>query len=361
MGDEERGKVGEFFERAMPECIREVSSDDADGVFPAVLATQGEAADGHILEIAGNKTPARMPMLFGHRSVLLNPLMGSIVKPHKETRGSEQLLLVEGRVNMDGDSILGEIRRDIYGLVKARDLRGMSLRWRPIETIRRTELPSSHWAYVDSAKVGQSDARHWGHLHKRSASEEGSIVALGADPKALSLRSNDLSSHSRVFMRALAQACERDEYGMGGIAEAFAAVEESLEGVRNLGAEDADLANLLAGTLKGQKLRSVTFNDADGNERTLHIPVAALLALKGESLEELRTAMALCREAADNQRSQEHTEPEPDPKGQQRSQEHMSNTVGGMTVEDFTRVQAAATRSAVDAVLAQRIGRIPRR
>lgn len=42
------------------------SMDLETGKFPALLFTDGEASDGHILNIAGGEIPARMPMFLDH-------------------------------------------------------------------------------------------------------------------------------------------------------------------------------------------------------------------------------------------------------------------------------------------------------
>ena len=41
------------------------------GEFPLVLATQGESADGHILNIAGASAPGRIPLQVDHSNSAL--------------------------------------------------------------------------------------------------------------------------------------------------------------------------------------------------------------------------------------------------------------------------------------------------
>ena len=46
------------------------------GSFRAILATDGEADDGHILSIPGMRVPDSMPMLFRHASTIEIPTLG---------------------------------------------------------------------------------------------------------------------------------------------------------------------------------------------------------------------------------------------------------------------------------------------
>ena len=187
------------------------------GEFPATLFTDGEASDGHILDIAGAEIPERMPMFVNHDA---DPTMqlGSIIKA---TRTAHEIKVV-GHIEMEGDSALGDIRRDVALMMSRGHVSQMSGKWDADQgaTKRRSDLPREHFAY---AKAG-------GMYFGRWAAMEGSIVGLGADPKAVVGRASDveLPDHVRAFWRAF--HAEQEETGLdASLAEAMARLHESGE------------------------------------------------------------------------------------------------------------------------------------
>ena len=239
-------------------------SESSMGTFPAVLASDGEASDGHILHIPGNHTPPRMPMLFGHTSDAMAPAMGSITKPvkGKSADGKNRVLRTINVINMEGDGQMADIRRNVARLVHDGDLNAMSVRWVPLEVIRRIDLPKNHFAYVDGETEPRDSEKYWGYFHKKSRSQEGSIVAIGADPLALKGRADDMGDRAgAVFFRALAHSIETGERadGMAEIGTAFNVLTEALAGVRKAGLTDDDVAMLLADDLKPTDMVNPTY------------------------------------------------------------------------------------------------------
>ena len=291
------------FERCLTNAvIREgEGSDSKPGTFPAVLATNGEASDGHILHIKGNKTPARMPLLFGHRSEAMTPSLGSVTKPVKGKSADTKLdvLRTTQVVNMEGDGQMADIRRNIALLVDNGDLNGMSVRWVPDEVVRRIDLPRGYYAFIDPATESRDSERYWGYFHKRSHNQEGSIVAVGADPGALVGRAQELKGGaSAVFFRALAHSVETGERidGMGKLSTAFNAYNEAIAGMRTAGVSPDDLALMVGLEAKPEDLAPYSFVDAGGNPQSTMLLRSALESLRSESSEAFAAAISLVSE-----------------------------------------------------------------
>ena len=220
--------------------------DMETGRFPMVLATEGEASDGHIISIPGIETQDRMPMLFGHRSDAAAPVLGSVVEPSKAKKDGVRILRSTGQFNLNGEGPLSAVRRDLAQLVNDGDLDKVSFRWDGVEMTRRINLPSNHQFFVDGAKVDFDDPRHWGMLFSKSRALEGSIVAIGADPKAIIGRSEATDdAASRVFLRALAANIDEGT-GLADLSAGYEAVNEALDGLRRLGVDSDEIALLIA-------------------------------------------------------------------------------------------------------------------
>lgn len=174
--------------------------DMETGEFPATLFTDGEASDGHILDIAGAVIPERMPMFVNHDA---DPTMqlGSIVGAKR----TDHEIKVTGQIELQGDGALGDIRRDVALMMSRGHVSQMSGKWdsEPSATKRRSDLPREHFAY---SKGG-------GYYFGRWQAMEGSIVGLGADPRAVIGRASDvaLPDHVRSFWRAF--QAEQEEHG----------------------------------------------------------------------------------------------------------------------------------------------------
>lgn len=159
----------------------ERSESDEAGAFSMTLATDGEASDGHILSIDGGRIPARMPLLVGHEN---NPVSqaGEITSPQKDLSGKPARLRVRGQILMDGDGAPADIRRDLALKISRGIVRGVSVRWDPIKWTPRTALPKEHPAHVKEDDPNLS--KRYGLFFSEWRALEGSIVSVGADPKA---------------------------------------------------------------------------------------------------------------------------------------------------------------------------------
>lgn len=178
--------------------------DLTTGRFPMVLATDGEASDGHILSIDGGQVPARMPLLISHEADPRSTA-GSVIEPAR-ARG---VLRAVGEIEMGGDGPLAEIRRDMAHMIAEGHLRAVSLRWDPIEWQERSALPKDHPAHVADTAKG---AKRWGLHFSKWRALEGSIVAIGADQNALIGRSQETSGPVSAFWRSLVEQ-EREPEG----------------------------------------------------------------------------------------------------------------------------------------------------
>jgi hypothetical protein len=165
------------------------------GSFPAVLATNGEASDGDIISIEGMRVPDSMPMLFRHNSTVEIPALGRIVEPVKGMAGDKQVVRVTGSFDLEGekgDPLLA-IRKGFASMVQQGTLDAMSVRWQPVfgKFVQRSSLPVDHFAYADRSMPGPAGM---GLFYEESDAQEGSIVAIGADPGALMGRARDSES-----------------------------------------------------------------------------------------------------------------------------------------------------------------------
>ena len=173
------------------------------GQFPVTLFTNGEASDGHIVDIRGLAVADRVPMFRNHEADPATQL-GSLVNPHKTgktTRLGGGSLRMDGVIAMEGDGQPADIRRDVALMISRGDITGMSGRWDPIgDPKARSALPETHYAFQKD--MGGYYAPMF---FERARVLEGSIVGIGADSAALIGRSGDTSlpAHVRDFYCAL--------------------------------------------------------------------------------------------------------------------------------------------------------------
>ena len=172
------------------------------GRFPLTLFTNGEASDGHIIDIRGLEVAERVPMFVNHDA---DPTrrMGRLEdpkKPGKTTQLGRASLKMQGVIDMEGDSHNADVRRDVAHGIHVGDITAMSGRWDPIEAIPRASLPESHYAH--SQIEGGWDTPMF---FKRATVLEGSVVGVPADSAALIGRSQDLQKpeHVRQFYDVL--------------------------------------------------------------------------------------------------------------------------------------------------------------
>ena len=234
------------------ERIARIESVDTDGVFRAILATEGEASDGDILSIAGGRIPARMPMLLSHWN---DPtaVAGSITEPTKELKASPPTLRITGTIEMGGVGGLADVRRDVAFMMNKHG-GAMSIRWDEVDggkqPIRRINLPSDHAYFVDAETA--TGVKRWGYFWPEWRAVEGSIVALGADPAAkvdgrlYATRAEETDGEVSAFWRVLAEAAEQDD-GAGKVAAALASIRADATALLEHGDTSvADLINALS-------------------------------------------------------------------------------------------------------------------
>jgi hypothetical protein len=216
-------------------------SDDVvkTGQFPAVLFTNGEASDGHIVDIRGLEVDDRVPLFRNHDADPATQL-GSLVNPRKTgktTRLGGASLRMDGMLALDGDGENADIRRDVALLISRGDITGMSGRWDVLgDPKARASLDKNHYAYKKDL-----GGFHTPMFFERARVLEGSIVGIGADSAALIGRSGDTSlpAHVRDFYRGL----------VGGEPVALEEPEEEFEDVTTISGHvfqvPADLARYI--------------------------------------------------------------------------------------------------------------------
>lgn len=195
------------------ERLQRVQSVDVDaGTFGMTLATEGEASDGHILAIEGGTVPERMPLLISHWNDPTRSL-GSILRARKHLSDSPRRLSAMGEVETDGDGSAAEIRRDVLHMIARGHISAVSIRWEPEakHAIPRTDLPKEHPHHVDREKEPFNSPRRYGMYFKRWRALEGSVVAVGADPKALIGRAGETQGEVSDFWRALSEHTSEPE------------------------------------------------------------------------------------------------------------------------------------------------------
>jgi len=340
------------FERVTEMAI-ERAEDAADGEFTAILATSGEASDGHILSVKGMRVAPKLPLLFNHKSEAMVPALGTVRKPVKSVEKGLEVLRVTPKISMDGDGVLADIRRGVFQLVKDGALPSMSVRWEG-KGKRRIELKPDHPAFVDSDKLDSDDfEKRFGLFFANPRALEGSVVALGADPKALVGRAQVSDSEGeRVFFNALARSMESNNGGSAKVAEAFAALTSAVQSLRELEVQDCDIASLI--DVGGNRLDLVSYEFLDGDIcRRIWLPRAAWESLRGESLREMRAALALTKEAQSTEQP-EGDEGDYEPEVQQPQQ----RTVADMAIEEYSHLVSKANEQAIERVLYSVMGKV---
>ena len=182
------------------------------GEFPLILASNGEASDGHIIDVGKMEVGERIPMFSNHNA---DPMqrMGGLIEPHvsgKKTRKGGAFLHMVGVIDMVGDGQLPDIRRDVAQGISLGDITQMSLRWDDLDPpVARASLDKKHFAFSEAG----ADSWNTPMFFPRTEAREGSIVGLAADKAAIIGRSRDLSkpSHVREFYEILARGGDPEE------------------------------------------------------------------------------------------------------------------------------------------------------
>lgn len=177
------------------------------GVFRAVLATDGEASDGHVLAMKGAETPIGIPLLFGHDAHSGRSNLGSWSSFMHRTHE----IVGEAAIELDGAGDQRDWRADVAHMIAAGHIGAVSVRWEPVgKPIKRTALAPKHPAYVDAER--ETDwAKLNGYYFPAWRALEGSVVTLGADKAALIKRSLETSGRVAELWREAAEGLARDE------------------------------------------------------------------------------------------------------------------------------------------------------
>lgn len=191
---------------AIHERTLRVQGVDPDaGTFGMTLATEGEGSDGHILSIEGGSLPSRMPLLVSHWN---DPkeTAGSVVRARKHLSETPPRISAVGEIELGGDGVPADIRRDLMFMIARGHVGAVSIRWDASDkdATRRIELPADHPYYVNPEKEPFSSRKRWGYFFRKWRALEGSIVALGADPLALIGRANETQEPVATFWRSFA-------------------------------------------------------------------------------------------------------------------------------------------------------------
>jgi len=178
------------------------SIDLETGEFPMVLATQGEASDGHILNIRGGNVPAKMPLQINHANSPAKTI-GSIFDGRRGTKNGLPVLRATGQIELGGEGTGAAIRRDLAFMISEGHIGAVSLRAQGDKVIRRTDLPKEHFAHVGADEP--DPRRRYGLFFERFTALEGSIVALPADRGAIIGRAEETEGEVQEFWRSLAE------------------------------------------------------------------------------------------------------------------------------------------------------------
>ena len=175
-------------------CARVLTIERADkinletGEFPMVLASDGEASDGDILDVAGARYDSQVPLQNSHLSNVKETL-GSITNLRKDLTTSPKLLRGLGTIELGGPQAL--IRQDLAYMISQGHIRSMSVSWEPIKWRARVNLSSDHPAYVN-ADTEKDYRKRYGLLFDQWRVKEGSLVAVPADKQALIGRAEEV-------------------------------------------------------------------------------------------------------------------------------------------------------------------------
>jgi len=185
-------------------CTIERAEDGAEaGLISGILATDGEASDGHILNMSGVKLPERAPLLFGHDDYTGTGNLGSWTGFHKFGDGKKlgnSGIRGTAQIELTGEGSQAEWRADISHMIDRGHIGQFSVRWEEIgDPVARVNLPSDHPAYVDAKRA--TGRQRWGLYFDKWRLLEGSVVTLGADPAALVGRLQEAQGDMRQYWR----------------------------------------------------------------------------------------------------------------------------------------------------------------
>jgi hypothetical protein len=176
--------------------------DLESGSFPMILASEGEASDGHVLNIRGASIPEKMPLQLSHANSPLDTL-GSITHASTGTKAGVRVLRAIGKIEMGGEGPQADIRRDLALMISEGHVGSVSLRAEGTKVIPRRELPKNHRAFVEANEPDM--LKRFGLFFEEFNALEGSIVALGADRNAIIGRSMETEGAVQEFWRGFVE------------------------------------------------------------------------------------------------------------------------------------------------------------
>jgi hypothetical protein len=195
----------------------ERSESAAPGSVSGILATDGEASDGHILSIDGGELKEGSPMLYGH-DVSGERNLGSWQRFERFPYNGGKAIRAHGQIELGGEGDRKAWRNDMAHMIAKEHIGALSIRWDTIdEPIYRTSLPSDHPAHVDRKAKGRKSN---GLFFPRWSMQEGSVVTLPADQAAMVGRMAQCDGPVRTFWRSAINDAMTEEIG----AEALVAV-----------------------------------------------------------------------------------------------------------------------------------------
>ena len=154
------------------------------GQISGILATDGEASDGHILNIDGGEIPSNPPLLFGHDDFSGSRNLGSWSTFEVFKHGDHRAIRGKAQIELGGKGEQQAWRADVAHMIDQGHIGNLSIRWEPTDhPIKRTSLPTDHPAAVDSKTA--EGRREFGLFFPHWKMLEGSVVTLGADPEAM--------------------------------------------------------------------------------------------------------------------------------------------------------------------------------
>jgi hypothetical protein len=281
-----------FYQRT---ALIERAEGDPEGHLAGTLATNGEASDGHILDIKTLKLQQEPPLLFGHDDMSGRNNLGKWTDFAKLIEGAKlgaQSLHGEAEIELGGEGAQLDWRKDMAHMIASRNIKMLSIRWTG-EGVRRVNLSSDHPAFIDAKKLTDPwDPRRYGEWFENGEMLEGSVVTLGSDHEALIGRVvNTRGQLRQIWASAIARS-----YEAGEIPEAAAPLvgnlHEAIGALRAWGIDDLGTLLRLALHDDIDPRTLVTIEHPDGDKRIM-IPRWAYDELRAGSEERLRTAFDL--------------------------------------------------------------------
>ena len=221
--------------RVARECRIDARIDTDSGEFDMVMATEGEASDGHIISIAGLDFPDSIPLQLDHsRSVLAN--LGTVSRMRRDRVDGVPALRGVGQIRLTGEGEALEARRDLVDAISSGHVRGTSLTWDSVRHRERRDLPKDH-----PARVGPKESdfkKKYGLFFEKSRTIEQSIVGIPADREALIGRSSEATAEiSRSMWDGMIERIDGTESRESEIIRALEESVERLEAAREAGEE----------------------------------------------------------------------------------------------------------------------------